>query len=64
MTTKNCANGPKLMLKDLCEKSFVRNVLYSNRDHFFEIAHCSSNSYPSRLGSVEYMCQPRQEVKL
>ena len=29
MTTKNCANGPKLVLKDLCEKSFVRNVLYS-----------------------------------
>ena len=26
MTTKNCANGPKLVLKDLCEKSFVRNV--------------------------------------
>ena len=21
MTTKNCANGPKLVLKDLCEKS-------------------------------------------
>ena len=29
MTTKNCANGPKLVLKDLCEKSFVQNVLYS-----------------------------------
>ena len=29
MTAKNCANGPKLVLKDLCEKSFVRNVLYS-----------------------------------
>ena len=29
MTTKNCANGPKLVLKDLCEKAFVRNVLYS-----------------------------------
>ena len=29
MTTKNCGNGPKLVLKDLCEKSFVRNVLYS-----------------------------------
>ena len=29
MTTKNCANGPKLVLKDLCEKSLVRNVLYS-----------------------------------
>ena len=26
MTTKNCANGPKLVLKDLCEKSFVRYV--------------------------------------
>ena len=26
MTTKNCANGPKLVLKDLCENSFVRNV--------------------------------------
>ena len=26
MTTKNCANGPKLVLKDLREKSFVRNV--------------------------------------
>ena len=26
MTTKNCANGPKLVLKALCEKSFVRNV--------------------------------------
>ena len=25
MTAKNCANGPKLVLKDLCEKSFVRN---------------------------------------
>ena len=25
MTTKNCANVPKLELKDLCEKSFVRN---------------------------------------
>ena len=29
MTTKNCANGPKLVLKDLYEKSFVQNVLYS-----------------------------------
>ena len=29
MTAKNCANGPKLVLKDFCEKSFVRNVLYS-----------------------------------
>ena len=28
MTTKNCANSPKLVLKDLCEKSFVRNVLH------------------------------------
>ena len=26
MTTKNCANGPKLVLKDLCKTSFVRNV--------------------------------------
>ena len=26
MTTKNCSNGPKLVRKDLCEKSFVRNV--------------------------------------
>ena len=34
MTTKNCANGPKPVLKDLCEKSFVRNVLYSN--HIFK----------------------------
>ena len=25
MTTKNCANGPNLVLKDLCDKSFVRN---------------------------------------
>ena len=25
MTTKNCANIPKLVLKDLCKKSFVRN---------------------------------------
>ena len=25
MATKNCANGPKLVLKDFCEKSFVRN---------------------------------------
>ena len=25
MITKNCANGPKLVLKDLYEKSFVRN---------------------------------------
>ena len=25
MTTKNCVNGPKLVLKDLYEKSFVRN---------------------------------------
>ena len=32
MTTKNCVNGPKLVLKDLCEKSFVRNVLYSRVD--------------------------------
>ena len=31
MTTKNCANGPKLVLKDLCEKSFVRNVLCSDK---------------------------------
>ena len=30
MTAKNCANGPKLVLEDLCEKSLVRNVLYSN----------------------------------
>ena len=29
MTTNNCANGPKLVLKDLCKKFFVRNVLYS-----------------------------------
>ena len=26
MTTKNCANGPELVLQDLCEKSFLRNV--------------------------------------
>ena len=26
MTTKNCANNPKLVLKDLSEKSFVQNV--------------------------------------
>ena len=26
MTTKNCANGPKLVLKGLCKKSFVQNV--------------------------------------
>ena len=32
MTTKNCVNGPKLVLKYLCEKSFVRNVLYSRVD--------------------------------
>ena len=31
MTTKNCANGPKLVLKDLCEKSFVRNVRLPTR---------------------------------
>ena len=30
MTAKNCVNSPKLVLKDLCEKSFVRNVLYSS----------------------------------
>ena len=30
MTAKNCVNGPKLVLKDLCEKSIVRNVLYSS----------------------------------
>ena len=29
MTAKNCANGPKLVLKDLCGKSLVQNVLYS-----------------------------------
>ena len=35
ITTKNCANGPKLVLKALCEKSFVRNVrlpYLSNKD--------------------------------
>ena len=32
MTTKNCANGPKLVLKDLCEKSFVQNVRLPNYD--------------------------------
>ena len=26
MTPKNCANSPKLVPEDLCEKSFVRNV--------------------------------------
>ena len=31
MTTKNCANFPKLVLKDLCKKSFVQNVLYSDK---------------------------------
>ena len=38
MTTKNCANVPKLVVKDLCEKSFVRNFLYSNetiKEQFF-----------------------------
>ena len=38
MTTKNCANVPKLVLKDLCEMSFLRNVLYSNetiKEQFF-----------------------------
>ena len=24
MTTKNCANGPKLVLKDLCENSCAK----------------------------------------
>ena len=39
MTTKNCANVPKLVLKDLCEKSFVRNVLYSSEsDSLFACA--------------------------
>ena len=28
MTAKNCANSPKLVLTDLCEKSSVRNVLF------------------------------------
>ena len=26
MTIKNCANGPKLVLKDLCEKSLVQKL--------------------------------------
>ena len=34
MTTKNCVNGPKLVLKDLCEKSFVQNVWLPNRTTF------------------------------
>ena len=29
MTIKNFAKSSKLVRKDLCEKSFVRNVLYS-----------------------------------
>ena len=28
MTAKNCANGPKLVLTDLCKKSSVQNVLF------------------------------------
>ena len=36
MTTKNCVNGPKLVLKDLRKKSFVRNV----RLPFFQIWQC------------------------
>ena len=35
MTTKNCANGPKFVLKDLCEKSVVRNNILN---HLFPIA--------------------------
>ena len=35
MTTKNCANGPKLVLKDLCEKSFVRNDRLPKLASFF-----------------------------
>ena len=35
MTTKNCANGPNFVLKDLREKSFVQNV----RLPFFQIWH-------------------------
>ena len=38
MTTKNCANGPKLVLKDLCKKSFVRN----DRLPFAALVHYSS----------------------
>ena len=34
MTSKNCANDPKLVLKDLCEKSFVQNVWLPNPDMY------------------------------
>ena len=34
MTTKNCVKGPKLVLKDLCEKSFVQNVRLPNPDMY------------------------------
>ena len=38
MTTKNCANGPKLVLKDLSEKSFVRDV-FCAKCPVFDIRH-------------------------
>ena len=49
MTTKNCANGPKLVLKDLFEKSFVQNVLYSEKLFFMYINHMNSEYFLQSL---------------
>ena len=53
MTTKNCANSPKLVLKDLCEKSFVRNVLYSKNHTWALLRMVSKHSFslPKTAGS-------------
>ena len=47
MTTKNCANGPKLVLKDLCEKSLVRNVMLSFLGMILQNAKKKSETLPS-----------------
>ena len=52
MTTKNCANGPKLVLKDLCEKSFVRNVWLPLFDYEFQTLDPASPNASFRLLQV------------
>ena len=53
MTTKNCANRPKLVLKDLCEKSFVGNVPYSPALMFCQEEVCLSGMFFAQVAIAD-----------
>ena len=54
MTTKNCANVPKLVPKDLCENSFVQNVLYSLSAVHIRVKSIIQISYSGLICTCKY----------